>query len=486
LNPKPPANLTERQFLQIWYSQNLKTVHLKTTDGRPIEVIRRGTWNFDTGPDFKSALLRIGNQLQPGDIEVHLRMSDWYAHRHDKDPHYNQVILHVVLWKDLEDPVIRQDGQQVPTLVLDHLLKQIDSQHLFKTHLSHKSKSQQTSSSCLEEVKGLPWKKLIELLQEKADLRFQQKVRRFEARYWESEKRSEKSSVLYPSFGWDQLIYEGFLEALGYSINKKPFLKLAQLLPLEDLRNITARSGEESKVLWLQAVLLGTAGLLPVFPSSPVVDGENLDLETKSYLDEIHSLWEMLKPCLAETQMQLEEWQFFRLRPINSPIGRLARFSFVLAKLSSTSWIHSYVAFLTDSSEHSPAQIVKKLEASLRVPISGYWTRHTGFGGGISSPIRFAIGRYTLREMVINVLLPILYLYAEKTSRPHLQERVYKLYRTYPAPAYNRVTRFMIENLFRENSPQVTGYAHIHQGLLQLHTELCQMKGCPTCPYRTF
>ncbi len=507
MNSKILVNLTERQFLQIWYSQNLKTIYLTATDGRKIEVIRRGKWNFDTGPDFKSALLRIGNQLQQGDVEVHLRTTDWYAHQHDKDPHYNQVILHVVLWEDLKNPVIRQDGQQVPTLVLEHFLKQVDFQRLFKPHLSQRNRSPQTPSSCLEEIKMLPRKKLMELLQEKADLRFQQKVRRFEARYRDGEKkegRKEKSTLPYsstpwplPGSDWDQLIYEGFLEALGYPINKKPCLKLAQLLPLESLRNVITRGGEESKVLWLQAVLLGAAGLLPASLSSPVLkvaDQENLDWETKSYLDEIYSLWGMLKPCLAEVQMQPEEWQFFRIRPLNSPIGRLARFSFVLAKLPPSSWIHSYVTLLTDSQEPSSwrAETVKKLEASLWVPISGYWTCHNGFSSGISSPIRFAIGRNTLREMVINVLLPILYFYAEKTSQPHLQERVYQLYQVYPAPAYNRVTRFMVENLFQEDSTepgqfgQGMGYARIHQGLIQLHTELCQMKGCLTCPYRTF
>ena len=507
MNSEILANLTERRFLQIWYSQNLKTINLTATDGRKIEVIRRGKWNFDTGPDFKSALLRIGNQLQPGDVEVHLRTTDWYAHRHDKDPHYNQVILHVVLWEDLKNPVIRQDGQPVPTLVLEHFLKQVDFQRLFKTYFSPRSRSPQTSFSCLEEIKILPRKKLMELLQEKADLRFQQKVRRFEARYREGEEREwrkERSaipcfstSLPSPDSGWDQLIYEGFLEALGYPINKKPFLKLAQLLPLESLRNVITRSGKESKVLWLQAVLLGTAGLLPASPSSPglkVADQKNLDSETKSYLDEIYSLWEMLKPCLADVQMQPEEWQFFRIRPLNSPIGRLARFSFVLAKLPSSSWIHSYVTLLTDLPESSSWRVetVKKLEASLGVPISGYWTCHNGFSGGVFPPIRVAIGRNTLREMVINVLLPILYFYAEKTSWPHLQKRIYQLYQTYPAPAYNRVTRFMGENLFQEDSAepepfrQEMGYARTHQGLIQLHTELCQMKGCPTCPYRTF
>lgn len=489
--------LPEHWLLHIWNSQFLNTLDLKTTDGRKVEIVRRGRWNFDTGPDFKSALLRIGNQLRQGDIEFHRKTSDWYAHRHERDSHYNNVILHGVYWEDLGNPVVRQDHQEVPTLVLSPYIKTQDLEDVYK--------SLESRACCLPEVKTLSQERLVELIEEKADSRFQKKIQRFATRYKNPD--------------WDQLIYEGFLEALGYPINKKPFLKLAQRIPLKSIQNIIPQSQKENRALWIQAILLGIAGLLPASINSQdeTSDVKNFDPETEAYLEEVSSLWEMLKPCFRDSSMQPKEWQFFRIRPLNSPTNRLARFSFLLAARTSTSWITEYVNFLMTSDEKTDwPETVKKLESSLLVPISGYWKHHISFGArslsprhanrgnrNSTQPIQFAIGRHTAREIVINVLLPILYLYAEKTSRTNLREKIVWLYKIYPAPICNRVTKFMIESLFKENpvelehlgssesslrdvpTAQVIHRARTHQGLIQLHTELCHMKDCPSCPYQT-
>ena|GEM_PF-325911 len=539
MNPETSATLTERRLLHIWRSQSRHVTNLKTTDGRNVEVVRCGRWNFDTGPDFKAALLRIGNQLKQGDVEIHLRTSEWYAHGHEKDPHYNEVILHVVWWEDLGGPIVRQDRQEVPNLVLKQFLRHpLDEPgRAFPSQGTYWLESQQTpgpgsqpevpggigsTAPCLTEVKMLPREKLLELLEERADTRFQRKIQRFAARWKDQD--------------WDQLIYGGLLEALGYPINKKPFLKLAQLLPLPYLEELipagapdtaegsgTGCSGDagglkESRLLWIQALLLGVAGLLPATsaPGTGTPGAGNFDPETKAYLDELTSLWEMLRPCFADKVMQPEEWQFFRVRPFNSPISRLSRFSFVLASRTGCSrWITEYVNLLMAPTEGK--NLVKALEASLLAPVSGYWASHTGFGTGRAradqsssrSPrtlrsVRVAIGSQTVREMIINVILPILYVYAEKTSRAELQEKISRLYKSYPAPACNSVTKFMIKNLFKVRRPrgkdstelkssthpghlaQEIRYARTHQGLIQLHTELCQMEGCPSCPYRTF
>ena len=37
-----------------------------------------------------------------GDVEIHLKSSEWYAHRHHEDEYYDAVILHVVYEEDVE------------------------------------------------------------------------------------------------------------------------------------------------------------------------------------------------------------------------------------------------------------------------------------------------------------------------------------------------------------------------------------------------
>jgi hypothetical protein len=45
------------------------------------------------GPDFFNAQLNIGNQKWAGNVEIHLKSSDWYLHNHERDEAYENVIL---------------------------------------------------------------------------------------------------------------------------------------------------------------------------------------------------------------------------------------------------------------------------------------------------------------------------------------------------------------------------------------------------------
>ena len=75
-----------------------------------------GLPNDNSGPDFFNAQLYIDHQLWVGTVEIHLQSSDWYAHHHEKDSAYDNVILHVV-WEHTSE-VFRADNSIIPTLVL--------------------------------------------------------------------------------------------------------------------------------------------------------------------------------------------------------------------------------------------------------------------------------------------------------------------------------------------------------------------------------
>src|SRR5512136_835466 len=123
-------HIPESVLVRIWEAQAFQPDRLKTTTGIPIQVIKRGWRNHDDGPDFKNVLIRIGDQLYAGDVELHLEVADWSAHGHDTDPHYNQTILHVVLWEsphapnaNLSTPELKKaNGESVPTIIVQHCL----------------------------------------------------------------------------------------------------------------------------------------------------------------------------------------------------------------------------------------------------------------------------------------------------------------------------------------------------------------------------
>lgn len=102
----------------IWKTKKLQQNGLETVNNEPIHIQHPGTHNHGSGPDFFNAKIEIGGQLWAGNVEIHLKSSDWYAHNHESDVKYNNVILHVV-WED-DIVVFRKDRTQIPTLELNN------------------------------------------------------------------------------------------------------------------------------------------------------------------------------------------------------------------------------------------------------------------------------------------------------------------------------------------------------------------------------
>jgi len=105
----------------VWQNQNFINVPLTTVDGQSICVEQVGFVNDLQGPDFKNALLVISGQKWAGNVEVHLKSSDWYAHQHQDDTNYSNIILHVVYEYDID--VYDQNGYEIPTIELRHYIK---------------------------------------------------------------------------------------------------------------------------------------------------------------------------------------------------------------------------------------------------------------------------------------------------------------------------------------------------------------------------
>ena len=110
-----PGLPSERLLQAIWHHQRLWRERLRLTDGRTVRILHPGFWNRAAGPDFARAVVQMeGDAPRTGDVEVDLHSSLWHAHRHDTNPAFRNVLLHVV-WEAGDRPI-------APTLALKEFL----------------------------------------------------------------------------------------------------------------------------------------------------------------------------------------------------------------------------------------------------------------------------------------------------------------------------------------------------------------------------
>ncbi|NVK28950.1 MAG: DUF2851 family protein [Flavobacteriia bacterium] len=107
----------KEEFVQFLWSEGLLVPKDFTlADSRKGKVLARGSWNHNSGPDFKDAIIQIDKTTWVGHVEMHIKASEWYAHGHHLDGAYANVVLHVVVEHDTE--VLDSNGRQLPVLVI--------------------------------------------------------------------------------------------------------------------------------------------------------------------------------------------------------------------------------------------------------------------------------------------------------------------------------------------------------------------------------
>ena len=285
-----PIPVSERLVQCIWYDQRIQHDGLHTTDGRHVHVIFPGWWNLEAGPDFRHATVQIGDEPEvKGDVEVHLRAEDWAHHGHGRDPLYDDVLLHVVLWEAGSDFVVRnRHGDPIPQLVLQHqLATPLESLYdeIDLDAYPHNAKGH--GGGCAATLRQFSAYSLSALLDSAGDERFAAKTRKFSR--WIHRASAE------------QAFYEGWMEALGYKANKAAFRTLAQRLQVAEL------AGQRKN---LAALFFGVANFLP----TGLAD---------AYGKRLWSQWWKLRPDFEERILPKEQWRFYGIRPANHPHRRL-------------------------------------------------------------------------------------------------------------------------------------------------------------------
>lgn len=486
-------------FRRIWQDQLFNKSHLTTSDGRPVNILSPGTPNMDGGPDFLNAKISIGRTTFHGDIELHINAEEWLSHKHDSDPHYNKVILHVVVTAGpLARPARTVSNRVIPLLVLHPFLDETFHDAWTKA-LADDANSSSGRIVCSDENHDVPQSAISPWIEKLARERLELKVRRFEERLKQlvdesrqivrepypryygnpSEIPEPKKEYTKKSFAdrslWEQLVYEALMEAMGYAKNAKPFLALARSAHLRFLREHA--DGSPHKCM---AMLFGAAGLLP---SSNSLKRE----ESREYVAGLKTIWNALRPAYKSTILNEGDWLFFRLRPVNFPTVRLAAMSFLIPTFFGEESFRRLIGIFKSESL-SQKQRIQKLHDLFDVQPDEFWQHHYHFKGKADkksgsgkkqSGGAVTIGAARINDILINAILPIAVLYARLFNDGTTRKSARSVFAALPASQENATTEHMQRELMREKLELKS--AQQQQGTLQLYRFYCAHARCLEC-----
>ena len=387
---------SERQAALIW--QQMVSRRLLSTEGLPITVIYPGRINGDNGPDFRDVVIRSQSSITKGDVEIHVKSSDWYAHEHHADADYNNVILHVVMWHDCSSATLLQNGKLIPIVSL-------------ATELRHQPYLLPQELPCFQILHHIDRQTLVERLIAAGDARLRQKATQF---------RVEMLCIAQKE-GAGQVLFRGLMRALGYARNTKPFEDLADRMPLNF---IESNKGLIAK----QALLLGAAGLLPFQRMGGKFVGQLVTsrlMETQ--VEELEQTWQSVGKEVKT--MRENDWHLSRIYPNNSPVRRIIAQSYLLERYSKERLLPAIVRLVKEVPLQKGPRVLRN---GLTVAADGYWRNHFDFCLTSRTTASALLGNGKAGEIAVNVVLPFAFSWAGIVNDPQLMDKVMGLYISHP------------------------------------------------------
>ena len=480
------SDIREEFLRLVWQQQLFATSALHTVDGRPVTILSPGKTNHDGGPDFTDARIRVGRTIFAGDIELHTNAASWKSHKHDFDPHYNRVILHVVMTADASfTPARTASRRPIPLLVLRPF---IDAR-LYTQLAAVDGTRRQSPIRCAPHNNALTHELIVSWIERLGTERIELKIRRFEERLKQlvDERRSVIREPYARYYGnpddiphpvhdytqkdfsrpelWEQLLYEGVMEGIGYSKNREPFLMLARHMRLDRLR-----SHDLQDTPTMMALLFGAAGLLPSSRRIP-------EKESRRYVRRLRSLWKALRPLHRIPLLHEGDWLFFRLRPNNFPTARLAALCYLLPSLFGDSSFRMIISHLKNR-DLASREVLSLIRRMFQFEPDAFWQTHYHFNGNAGSH-GIALGPDRITDLLINTMLPVALLYARIFRESGIRAMALNLMSILPLPQSNSITRIMDHGL-------VKGKVSIdsvqrQQGVIQLYKYYCSAGRCAEC-----
>lgn len=396
-------------------------------NGGSVYILDPGVLNRDSGPDFFNAKVKIDGKTWVGNIEIHMKASDWYRHGHDSDPAYDNVILHIVAHSDAR--ILRGDNTELPQMRVQ-LPENFYRTFAYLTDITPGIRC----SSRLSHVDALRRADWIETLTIE---RLQHKAARIE-------------EALHASHGdWNFACFLTFARALGFGINGLPFEMLAQSIDLNHLRR------HSDNILQMEAIFFGQAGLLD---SATNRTDRRYQLMCREY--------QFLARKYSMHPIPRASWKFARTRPQNLPFRRIA----LLAKAMAETPDLLQRILKTQGDED-------RLRALFKWQVDPYWSRRLTFGGdGQTEANPPSLSDASISVLLINVAVPLLYAYALLHSDHEMKEAAIAILSELP-PEQNAIVRS-----WRELGLSAKD-AGMSQALVHLRKEYCDRHECLRCRF---
>ncbi|MFK7747364.1 MAG: DUF2851 family protein [Kordia sp.] len=407
----------------LWQFGKLQLHKLQTTKGEAVKIINLGTRNQHAGPDFFNAQLKIGTQIWAGNVEMHVKSSDWFVHNHENDANYNNVILHVVWEHDIE--IHRKNNSVIPTL----LLKQYSDETVVLRY-----------KNLLNSPKNwIPCETTFPVL---TTFELENWLERVYLERLETKAVAIAELVKKTEYDWEAVLFRLLAKGFGLKLNSELFFQAACSVNFSTIRKLSASQFS------LEAFLFGIFGVL------------SQDGTQEQYYEQLQQEYNYICHKFQYEKKALFPLQFFGTRPANFPTIRASQLANLYHQQKN---LFSKIVATTS---------LEELYEILQVETSVFWETHYTFEK--HSPKRTKkVSKKFIDVLLINSILPLKYCYEKYQSMPNI-ESLLALLRTISPEKNTIIQKFKTQTITIENALQT-------QALLELKKSYCDKKKCLEC-----
>lgn len=439
--------MQEALLHHIWKFRLFEMNKLKTVGTETIEIIHPGQHNTDSGPDFFNARIKINDTIWAGNVELHIKTSDWQKHLHQNDEAYDNVILHVVFENDLTTRSSSSNEEKTnfgslskqSTIPILELRSRISESLLQRYDTLMLNQNKIPCSGNLSAVDAFTFSNWTDrLLVERLELK----------------TKAIAQLLAQNQNNWEETFYVMLARNFGFKVNAVPFELLARSLPVAHLAKY------KNEIFQIEALLYGQAGLL----QSDFKD---------EYPTRLRAEYDFLKTKFGLENMDAHLWKFMRLRPVNFPTIRIAQFA-QLIHISS----HLFSKLLD-------VKNAKQAYDLFDIKASDYWNTHFMFDkttshsdvSGAEDEVYEAekhLGKTSIENILINTVVPVLFHYGKQKGIQKIQNRAFEFLESITAEQNNITKQWIRNKVACENAYQA-------QALIQLYNFYCSEKKCLSC-----
>ena len=410
--------MNENLLQYLWKYKIFSKLDFKDTDGNPIEILDFGTLNTNSGPDFSLAKIKTKNIVLAGNIEIHVKSSDWYFHNHDLQKDYQSVILHVVYFNDTDVSELKEAG--IPTLEL----KDYINEKILAKYQTLENQYQFIPCEKIFDAQKIPFLFSEETLLKKLD-----------------EKSIEIEHLLAQSKNnYEAVLFQKLAYSFGLKVNAEIYQNIAENIDFKIIQKISQNQFQ------LESFLFGKGNLL-----------EKETETNQKWKREFDFLKNKFK--ISEQTFPVK---FLRLMPPSFPTIRFSQLAMLY---------HLQPNLFSKILKAKNIQELKSLFE--KVKTSEFWENHYTFEKTSEEKIKKKLSDDFIEILLINAVLPIIYTYF-KNINPEKTDQVIDFYKNL-SPEKNSIISSWKKLNVKFSSALET------QAFLYHHKHLCSYKNCLNC-----